>query len=889
MGNWIVHFHEGDRTMKTLLGGKGANLAEMTKLGLPIPPGFTVTTEACRSFYEGGMRMPDGLFDEIVAALAHLEERKGMKFGHAERPLLVSVRSGSVTSMPGMMDTILNLGLNDESVQGLARQTGNAAFASDSYRRFIQMYGNVVLGIPTNDFEKIVKKEKEMRGAEKDQDVTHEAWTAVIEQYKRLVLERTGAAFPQDVREQLEQAVKAVFASWNNARAKVYRKAYGIPDDQGTAVNVQAMVFGNLGEGSGTGVLFSRNPSTGEQALYGEYLLNAQGEDVVAGVRTPKRIEELAGDLPDVHERLRDVANRLERHYKDMQDIEFTVEQGELYVLQTRNGKRTAQAAVKIAVDLMNEGLLSGEEAVQRIEPMHLDRLLHPSIRESSDMVVAATGLPASPGAATGVVVLDADRSVQWRADGRRVILVTQETTPEDIHGVIASEGVLTSRGGMTSHAAVVARGMGKPCVCGCESVTVDLEARAIRIGAVVVREGEWISIDGATGRVILGKADIREPEMTEELAELLRTADGIRTMKIYANADNPHDAAIARHFGAEGIGLCRTEHMFMSGSRLAVFRDMILAECSTERQAHLDTILPMQQSDFEGIFEAMDGLPVTVRLLDPPLHEFLPDLEQLLGERRQLSANGAAESALATMDRLIVKVRAMCESNPMLGLRGCRLGLMFPEIYDMQLSAIFLAAKACLQRGIRVKPEIMIPLVGHPNELKGMAERIDSIAERTLGEDRALCRYKKGTMIEVPRAALVAGDIAVHAEFFSFGTNDLTQMTFGYSRDDAEGKFLNKYIDQGILPENPFETLDESGVGQLIEMAVLKGKSTRPTLKAGVCGEHGGERRSILYCHRVGLDYVSCSPFRVPYARIAAAQAALLTGGEKRVEPVHA
>lgn len=874
----VFHFHEGNASMKQLLGGKGANLAEMTLLGLPIPPGFTITTEACRDFYAAGMELPEGLFDEVMEALKQVEGKKGMIFGDKDMPLLVSVRSGSVTSMPGMMDTILNLGLNDDTVQGLARQTGNAVFAFDCYRRFIQMFGDVVLGIHSMYFEKMLEKEKEKQGVAKDQEMTAGAWQAVIEQYKRLVFEKSGAEFPQNVASQLEMSVKAVFGSWNNSRAKVYRKAYGIPDEQGTAVNIQSMVFGNLGEDSGTGVMFTRNPSTGEKELYGEYLTNAQGEDVVAGVRTPRRIEELSRELPEVFDQLRSVTGMLEKHYKDMQDIEFTVEKRKLYLLQTRSGKRTAQAAVKIAVDLMEEGVITGAEAVARMEPEHLDRLLHRSIEQTKGLHIIAKGLPASPGAATGVVVMDAETAVQKNGEGISVILVSSETTPEDIHGVIAASGVLTSRGGMTSHAAVVARGMGKPCVCGCESIAIDGTNRMFRIGDLLIREGDCISIDGSTGNVILGAVELKEPEMTEELSKLLATADQIRRLKIYTNADTPHDAAIARKFGAEGIGLCRTEHMFMSAARLSVFREMILADSEAQRKQNLEQILPMQQADFEGIFEAMDGLPVTIRLLDPPLHEFLPSLEQLLDERRELAASSAdsRKGASEALERVIRKVRAMSEANPMLGLRGCRLGLLFPDIYEMQIAAIFKAAKACMQRGIRVLPEIMIPLVGHPNELEGMTALIDQVAEQTLGADAAQCPYKKGTMIEVPRAALVADQIAAHAEFFSFGTNDLTQMTFGFSRDDAEGKFLNKYLEQGILPQNPFQVLDQEGVGQLIEWAAAKGKRTRPNLKTGVCGEHGGERSSIGYCHQIGLDYVSCSPFRVPYARIAAAQAAL-------------
>ncbi|MDF2959087.1 MAG: pyruvate, phosphate dikinase [Paenibacillus sp.] len=867
--------------MKKLLGGKGANLAEMTNIGLPVPPGFTVTTDACREYYANGQMLPEGLFEEIQAALKHVEHSKGQQFGGIGDPLLVSVRSGSVSSMPGMMDTILNLGLNDVTVKALALHTGNERFAFDCYRRLIQMFGNVVFGIEGIYFERLLHQLKETNGYHADKDVPAEAWLGLINQYKSLIRSKAGKEFPQDVYCQLQLAVEAVFRSWNNQRAVIYRKLYSIPDEQGTAVNIQAMVFGNMGDGSGTGVLFTRNPSTGEKTLYGEYLTNAQGEDVVAGVRTPLPIEKLKTEMPLIHAKLMIFASKLEGRYKDMQDIEFTVEKGELYILQTRSGKRTAQAAVKLAVDLVKEGIITREDALLRIEMEHLDQLLHRAIEDEGDLDVIAAGLPASPGAAMGQVVFDADTAEEWSRTGKRTVLVSLETSPEDIHGVIASEGVLTSRGGMTSHAAVVARGMGKPCVCGCEEIHIDTEARQFEAGGRRFREGDWITLDGATGRVIAGVVKLKEPEMSEELLELLTWADSVRSLQVLTNADTPEDAAKARGFGAEGIGLCRTEHMFMSPHRLPVVQAMILADSAESRKSALEQLLPMQQSDFEGIFEAMDGLPVTIRLLDPPLHEFLPKLEELLLHHEKLRVGGTttAEAAdeLKRTEVLIRKVRNLQEMNPMLGTRGCRLGIVFPEIYEMQAVAIFRAVLACMNKGIAVVPEIMIPLVGHANELQRMRELVDQAAKEILGIMNI--PYKVGTMIEVPRAALTAAAIAKHADFFSFGTNDLTQMTFGYSRDDSEGKFLTHYMDHKILPKNPFQVLDTEGVGQLIEWAVKQGRGERPALKTGLCGEHGGDKESIFFCHQTGLNYVSCSPFRVPLARIAAAQARLMLG----------
>ncbi len=869
----IYDFEEGHAGMKELLGGKGANLAEMTRAGLPVPQGFTITTEACRAYFRAGNRIPDGLEQQAREAMARLEGQRGQAFGDPACPLLVSVRSGSVTSMPGMMDTILNLGLNDRTVEGLAELTGNARFAYDCYRRLIQMFGSVVSGIESIAFERLLVRMKKQAGAVLDQEVTADGWKELIAAYKACYRTHTGGDFPQNVRVQLALAVEAVFASWHNPRAQVYRSVHRIPDEQGTAVNVQAMVFGNRGDDCGTGVVFTRNPSTGERELFGEYLMNAQGEDVVAGVRTPQTIQTLKNELPVVYDQLERVCSQLERHYKDMQDIEFTVENGKLYMLQTRNGKRNAQAALKIAVDLVNEGLLSKEEAMQRIEMSHLDQLLHRGIDEVQVEEVFATGLPASPGAAIGIAVFDADRAAEWRSAGKQVILVRAETTPEDIHGVLAAEGVLTSRGGMTSHAAVVARGMGKPCVCGCEDIRIDLEERRMITEAGSIGEGEWITLDGASGRVIAGAMPLKEAEVTDELRQVLEWADGIRRLQVYANADSPEDARIARSFGAQGIGLCRTEHMFFTPERLAVMQSLILADSPEARAESLQMLLPMQQSDFEGIFAEMDGLPVTVRLLDPPLHEFLPRIDEM---RRQLEMAVDVEE-LGRLQRIVRKIHELHEANPMLGQRGCRLGIIYPEIYEMQLEAIFRAASACIDRDIRVLPDIMIPLVGHANELKRLRALADQAAERILGQDRLSgCPYKVGTMIEVPRAALTAGQIAEHADFFSFGTNDLTQMTFGCSRDDAEGKFLSYYVDQKVLPANPFQSLDTEGVGRLIELAIAAASNVKPGMKTGICGEHGGDKDSIAYCHQVGLHYVSCSPYRIPMARIAAAQAAI-------------
>ncbi|NQX68648.1 pyruvate, phosphate dikinase [Paenibacillus alba] len=891
MQKQVVSFQDGNASMKALLGGKGANLAEMTRAGLPVPPGFTITTEACLTFFEMGNRMSDELFGQVAAALKQLEKMKGQAFGDAANPLLVSVRSGSVSSMPGMMDTILNLGLNDSTVLGLASLTNNEKFAYDCYRRLMQMFGSVVMGIDAHHFEQLLHHRKEKEGAKQDQDVTAEGWKSLIEDYKKCILEQTGKSFPQHVDEQLRMSVEAVFKSWNNQRAQIYRKLNRIPDEQGTAVNIQSMVFGNRGDNCGTGVVFTRNPSTGEKAFFGEYLINAQGEDVVAGIRTPLPIAALKNEMPEIYEQLFEASRQLEKHYKDMQDIEFTVENNKLYLLQTRNGKRNAQAALKIAVDMVHEGLLTKMEAVGSIEVSHLDQLLHRGIEEEAVKDVLAKGLPASPGAAVGQLVFDADTAVQWNRAGKTVILARNETTPEDIHGVIASEGVLTSRGGMTSHAAVVARGMGKPCVCGCEEVRIVLNEKRMYAPNKVIEEGDWITLDGATGRIISGMMPLKEASMTDELLLMLEWADEIRTLNVYANADNPEDAQIARQLGAQGIGLCRTEHMFFSPTRLPVVQRMILAEDKEDRLRALAQLLPIQQSDFEGMFEAMDGLPVTIRLLDPPLHEFLPNLEELQRRHAELTYDrSGSDLERDEVAQLLSKVQALHEANPMLGQRGCRLGIVFPEIYDMQIEAVFRAASDCINRGIRVLPEIMIPLVGHANELKIVRELVDLVAEQVLGKDSLRdCPYKVGTMIEVPRAALTARQIVAYADFFSFGTNDLTQMTFGYSRDDAEGKFLTHYVDQKLLQHNPFQVLDTEGVGQLIDLAVNAGRLVKPSLKTGICGEHGGDKESIFFCHLTGLDYVSCSPYRIPLARIAAAQAFIQHGDPREIKVAQA
>jgi pyruvate,orthophosphate dikinase len=843
---------------KELLGGKGAGMAEMTSLGIPVPAGFTITTAACREYLRNGRRFPDGLEAEIGAHLASLEKKTGKRFGDREDPLLVSVRSGAAVSMPGMMDTILNLGLNDDAVEGLAQTTGNPRFAFDSYRRLIQMYGEVVDGIPGHRFEDSLAELKEERGVQQDVDLSADDLDELVRSFKKIYEHETGGPFPQDAREQLGRAVRAVFESWDTPRAQVYRRAHHIPDDLGTAVNVVQMVFGNKGASSGTGVAFTRDPSTGEQGLYGEFLANAQGEDVVAGIRTPQPLEEMKSRQPEAFEQLLEMMRRLEEHYHDMQDIEFTVEDGRLYLLQTRSAKRTAAAALKAAVEMVDEGLITREQAVARINPAQLDQLLHPTLDPRADYEVAAKGLNASPGAASGKIVLDADTAVE-RGESEDVILVRWETTPDDIHGLIAAQGILTAHGGMTSHAAVVARGMGKPCVAGCEELSIDAEAGRIRIGEEELAEGDVLTIDGGTGIVVAGPVELVPPQINEDFETILAWADDYRSLKVRANADTPEDAAKAREFGAQGIGLCRTEHMFMADDRLPIVREMIMASGEDERREVLEKLLPMQQSDFEGIFEAMHGLPVTIRLLDPPLHEFLPPLEE------------------AADDRMRERIKALQEANPMLGTRGCRLGLLWPEIYEMQVRAIIRAAVAVEERsGDAPLVEIMHPLVGFAEEL----HRLRAITVATANEESEETEYLVGTMIELPRACIRADEIAEHADFFSFGTNDLTQTALGFSRDDAEGKFLTRYLEDGVLDRNPFETLDQSGVGDLMRIAVERGRSAKEDLKLGICGEHGGEPESVAFCHRLGLDYVSCSPFRVPLARLAAAQATLAEQG---------
>src|SRR3954447_1055995 len=879
MKKFVYLFNEGNSDMKELLGGKGANLAEMTNIGLPVPFGFTISTQACNDYYEAGKRISENVEKQISDALQTLEENTGKKLGDPTNPLLVSVRSGSVFSMPGMMDTVLNLGMNDKTVKGVAELTGNPRFAYDSYRRFIQMFSNVVLGIDGFYFEQYLEEIREQKGYHVDPELTAEDWQEVIIGYKEIVKRHTKNDFPEEPQQQLFLAIDAVFDSWNNQRAIVYRRLNKIPDHLGTAVNIQSMVFGNMGDDSGTGVAFTRNPSTGENILYGEYLINAQGEDVVAGIRTPQPIHILEKDMPEVYKKFTATCELLEKHYKDMQDIEFTVERGELYILQTRTGKRTAQAAIRIAVEMVQEGIIDKKTALLRVDPEQLDQLLHRRIDDSYERKQIAKGLPASPGAATGAVVFDADEAEQLGNDGKKVILVRSETTPDDIHGIVAAQAIVTSRGGMTSHAAVVARGMGKACICGCESIKIDLKAKQFTVGETVVKYGDIITIDGSTGEVMLGEIPMIDPQLSEEFQILLSWADETRNLGVRANADTPVDASKALEFGADGIGLCRTEHMFMDPIRLPIVQDMILAENLEERMEALDKLLIMQQSDFEGIFEAMQGHPVTVRLLDPPMHEFLPDKEELLIDVTKLQITSPGSEELKEKEYLLKKVNQLAEMNPMLGSRGCRLGLLNPEIYEMQAKAIFNAVVKLIEKGISVKPEIMIPLVGHVNELTIMRKLVIDIADQIKAETGIEFDYLVGTMIEIPRAALTADQIAEEADFFSFGTNDLTQTTFGFSRDDAEGKFLQAYIDKKVLPENPFAVLDQEGVGKLVETGVKLGRSVKPQLKTGICGEHGGEKSSIEFCYRTGLDYVSCSPFRVPLARLSAAQATIRFG----------
>ena len=871
MKKYVYSFNEGAKEMKDLLGGKGANLAEMTKIGLPVPFGFTITTEACNRYYEENRTVADDIVEAIYEKIEELENVTGKKFGSNENPLLVSVRSGAVISMPGMMDTILNLGLNDNSVEGLAALTENRRFAMDSYRRFIQMFGDVVLEIPKAEFDRVFDGRKKEKGLKFDVDLTAEDLEAVIEDYKEIVKKFTGKKFPQEPREQLLEAVKAVFRSWNNERAILYRKLNGIPGSLGTAVNVQSMVFGNMGDTSGTGVAFTRNPSTGENKIFGEFLVNAQGEDVVAGVRTPLDIDKMAEAFPDCYKGFVKIAELLEKHYKDVQDMEFTVERNKLYMLQTRSGKRTAQAAVKIAVDMVEEGLIDKKTAITRLAPEQIDQLLPPAFDagELAASAPVATGLPASPGAACGQVCFTAQAAAEAAAQGRKVLLVREETSPEDLAGMVAAEGILTARGGMTSHAAVVARGMGKCCVAGCSEIRVSETEKVIVLpDDTTVSEGEYISIDGSTGRVYKGQIMTVEPEVSGDFAKLMGWADEIRELKVRANADNPKDAAQALAFGAEGIGLCRTEHMFFEEERIPAIRRMILADTHEEKAEALKALKPFQQGDFKEIFKVMGERPVTIRLLDPPLHEFLPQDREDIEELAQLMS--------VSFEKLSAKVAELHELNPMLGHRGCRLAVTHPEIAVMQTEAIIDAAiEVSCEDNIDIIPEIMIPLVGSKAELAAVKKVVVETADRCISNAGIKMDYMVGTMIETPRAALVAGSIADEAEFFSFGTNDLTQMTFGFSRDDT-GKLIEEYVRQGIMENDPFRTIDIDGVGKLVEMAVSQGRQARPNIKLGICGEHGGDPRTIEFCHSVGLNYVSCSPFRVPAARLAAAQAAV-------------
>jgi pyruvate, orthophosphate dikinase len=883
-GKWVYTFGdgkaEGRTEMRNLLGGKGANLAEMANLGLPVPPGFTITTEVCTWFYANKKSYPKELKGQVEAALAYVGKLTGKNFGDAQNPLLVSVRSGARASMPGMMDTVLNLGLNDTTVEAVAKKSGDRRFAYDSYRRFITMYSDVVLGLGHHVFEEILDDHKDRNGYMLDTDLGDEDWAELVTRYKDRVAEELGKPFPQDPHDQLWGAIGAVFGSWMNQRANTYRRLHNIPESWGTAVNVQAMVFGNLGDTSATGVAFTRNPSTGEKRLYGEFLINAQGEDVVAGIRTPQEITEKAraesgsdkpsmeNAMPKAFAELTRIYGILEKHYRDMQDLEFTVEQGKLWMLQTRSGKRTAKAALRIAVELANEKLITKDEAVTRVDPASLDQLLHPTIDPKAERQVIATGLPASPGAASGEIVFSSDEAELLKTQGRKVILVRIETSPEDIHGMHASEGILTTRGGMTSHAAVVARGMGKPCVSGAGAIRVDYAANTMQTGGVTLKKGEVITIDGSTGQVLTGKVAMQEPEMSGDFATLMSWADRARKLGVRANADTPNDARVAVKFGAEGIGLCRTEHMFFEADRIRAVREMILSDDEKSRRAALAKLLPMQRQDFSELFEIMGGLPVTIRLLDPPLHEFLPHTPGEIDE--------VAKAMGADPRKLADRARELSEFNPMLGFRGCRLAIAYPEIAEMQARAIFEAAvDAGKKTGKPVAPEVMVPLIATRAELDLVKARIDAMAAAVAKETGTKVSYQVGTMIELPRAALKAGEIAESAEFFSYGTNDLTQTTFGISRDDA-ASFLGAYTAKGILPVDPFVSIDREGVGELVQIATERGRKVRPKLKLGICGEHGGDPASVAFCHQVGLDYVSCSPFRVPIARLAAAQAAL-------------
>jgi len=866
---YVFFFGEGSKDMRNLLGGKGANLSEMTNIGLPVPPGFTISTETCNLFYELGGRWPDGLWEQVESNLVKLEKKMGMKFNNSQNPLLVSVRSGAAVSMPGMMDTVLNLGLNDETAAALIKKTGNERFTWDAYRRFIQMFGNVVMGVEHEEFEHALQSKKNEKAARYDTDLTALDLEELVSDFKGIIKRVTGSNFPQDAREQLKMSINAVFDSWNNKRAVSYRNLHDIPHNLGTAVNVQVMVFGNMGSNSGTGVAFTRNPSTGENEQYGEYLINAQGEDVVAGIRTPQTIDKLKYEMPEIYNQLMDIFKKLEMHYKDMQDLEFTFQEGKLFMLQTRTGKRTAAAAVQIAVEMVDEGLIDKKTAVLRVEPIQLDQLLHKQLDPKAKLKadVTAKGLPASPGAAVGQVVFHAADAVKEAEKGKNVILVRTETSPEDIEGMAVAQGILTARGGMTSHAAVVARGMGKCCVAGCEEIKVFEKKDYFTVGDIVIKKNDWITLDGGTGEVFLGQMPVVDPELSGNFGIFMEWVDGFRKIGVRTNADTPKDSEVARKFGAEGIGLCRTEHMFFEASRIKAVRKMIVARDEKARRDALMTLLPFQKQDFIEIFEVMKGLPVTIRFLDPPLHEFLPTSDADIAE--------IAKELDIEFDELKATVISLHEINPMMGHRGCRLPITYPEILEMQTRAIIEAAVELTKKGIAVMPEIMIPVVGILNEVKVLKEQIIKIADEIIKKNNVKLDYKVGTMIEVPRACLVADEIASEAEFFSFGTNDLTQLTFGFSRDDS-GKFLPGYIEKGILEKDPFATLDQDGVGELMKMGVLKGRRARKDLKVGICGEHGGDPDSVEFCHRNGFDYVSCSPYRVPIAKLAAAQAAI-------------
>ena len=884
---------EGNKDMKGLLGGKGANLAEMAGIGLPVPPGFTVSTDVCALFLKKGNKLPDEVKKEILVNLERLEKTAGQKFGDKKNPLLVSVRSGAKFSMPGMMDTILNLGLNDETVEGLAQKSRDRRFALDCYRRLMQMFGDVVLEIPKKNFEEVLKAKKEEKDIKVDSQLPEEDLEEILSKYKKIIKENTGREFPQDVREQLFLAISAVFSSWDNPRAVTYRNINHIPDDLGTAVNIQLMVFGNFGDTSATGVGFTRNPATGEKEVYGEYLINAQGEDVVAGVRTPSQLKELEQDMPEVFKQLVQVTSHLEKHYRNVQDFEFTIQEKKLYMLQTRDGKRTGQAAVKIAVDMVEEGIASKEEALMMVEPEALDQLLHPVFdpEEKEKHKVLAKGLAASPGAAAGQVVFSSEEAVEWKAKGKMIVLVRDETSPDDIHGMSASQGILTATGGMTSHAAVVGRQMGKPAVVGCGDIVLNEEGRQFNVKGITVKEGESISIDGTSGEVMLGEIETKPPEIIQVIrgnirpedseiyqyfVKFLGWADGVRRMNVRANADTPEDAKIAFAFGAEGIGLARTEHMFFEKERLPFIKNMILSETEKDRRMYLDKLLPFQRQDFYDLFKAMGGNPVTIRTLDPPLHEFLPKKEDLMLEIAELKHSGKASSEkVKEKEKLLERVKALSEFNPMLGHRGCRIGVTFPEIIEMQASAIFEAACQLSSEGEDVFPEIMVPLIGSVNELADQKKIIIDVAEKLIKKYNVKFDYTVGTMIEIPRAAITADEVAKEAEFFSFGTNDLTQTTFGISRDDG-ASFINQYLAKGIWKDDPFTSIDIEGVGELMRWAVDKGRAARPDLKVGICGVHGGDPRSIFFCHKIGLNYVSCSAYQIPIARLAAAQATL-------------